>query len=110
MNQGFKGFYQLLGLSARAGKLISGEMLCQKAIRRRKAKLVIISEEASDNTLKKFMNMCKYYKIDFVVVGSKEMLGEAVGKGSRTVLAVTDEGLKEAVLKQLQNSEMPVRG
>jgi ribosomal protein L7Ae-like RNA K-turn-binding protein len=110
MNQNLKSFYQLLGLSARAGELVMGETLCQKAIRMRKAKLVIISEEASPNTLKKFVNMCKYYKTDYVVVGNKEILGKAVGKGSRTVLAVTDEGLKEALLKQLQNSEMPVRG
>ncbi len=110
MNQDLKGFYQLLGLSARAGKLVMGEMLCQKAIRTRKAKLVIISQEASPNTLKKFVEMCRYYKTDYVVVGDKEMLGRAVGKGSRTVLAVTDEGLKESLLRQLQNSGMPVRG
>ncbi|MBM7581425.1 ribosomal protein L7Ae-like RNA K-turn-binding protein [Caldicoprobacter guelmensis] len=110
MNHDLKNFYQLLGLATRAGKLITGEEMCLKAIRTRKAKLVVISEEASPNTLKKFTDKCRYYNVDYVIIGSKEMLGMAVGKGSRTVLAVTDEGLKESLLKKLQNSEMPVRG
>ncbi|MDE6929215.1 MAG: ribosomal L7Ae/L30e/S12e/Gadd45 family protein, partial [Lachnospiraceae bacterium] len=52
----------LLGLATKAGKTASGEYSTEKAVKTGKASLVIVSEEASDNTKKMFTNMCTYYK------------------------------------------------
>ncbi|EUJ60930.1 ribosomal protein L7Ae family [Listeria fleischmannii FSL S10-1203] len=43
----------LLGLANRAKKLTTGEELVLKAVRREKAKLVIIAEDISERTAKK---------------------------------------------------------
>lgn len=43
-----------LGFATRARKAVSGEFSVEKSIKQRKAKLVIVSEEASQNTRKKF--------------------------------------------------------
>ena len=43
----------LVGLANRAGKIISGEELFVKEIRNGKAKLVLLSADASANTTKK---------------------------------------------------------
>lgn len=43
----------LLGLANRAGKIISGEELAVKEIRTGRAKLVLLSKDASENTIKK---------------------------------------------------------
>ena len=48
--------YSYIGLATKAGKAVSGEFSTEKAIKERKAKLVLISKEASDNTKKKFQN------------------------------------------------------
>ena len=45
-----KKVLNLLGLATRAGKTASGEFMTEKAIKSGKAYLVIVSEEASDNT------------------------------------------------------------
>ena len=66
--------------------------------------LVIISEEASDNTRKKFQNMCTYYEVPIYFYGTKIDLCIAIGKEFRASLAVTDQGLSTAIEKQLSNS------
>ena len=41
---------RMLGLAARAGKVITGLDMCEKAVRRGKAKLIVIAEDAADST------------------------------------------------------------
>ncbi|MBD7907090.1 YlxQ family RNA-binding protein [Sporosarcina gallistercoris] len=84
--------YQLLGLAARARKLTTGEELVVSEVRAQSAKLVILSEDASDNTNKKLSDKCNSYNVEKHVFGSREALGHAIGKESRVVLAVTDSG------------------
>lgn len=87
----------LIGLATKAGKTASGEFSTEKAVKTGKASLVIVSEEASDNTKKMFSNMCTYYKVPLYMLGEKEELGHAMGKEMRASLAILDEGLAKAV-------------
>lgn len=91
----------LIGLATKAGKTASGEFSTEKAVKSGKAHLVIVSEEASDNTKKMFTNMCTYYKVPICYFGGKGELGHAMGKEMRASLALADEGFAKAVLKQL---------
>ncbi len=63
---------------------------------------MIVSNEASEMTLKQFEHLCKTKNTQLIAAGSKEELGRAVGKGNRTVLAVLDEGFKKILLKEYQ--------
>lgn len=82
----------LLGLANRARKLISGEELVVKEIRSGKAKLVLLAEDASKNTEKKISDKCAYYQIPLKRVENRSLLGFAIGKEARVVVAVLDEG------------------
>ena len=93
----------LIGLSTKAGKIVSGEFSTEKAVKTGKAWLVIVSAEASDNTKKKFHNMCTYYEVPCYDFGGKEELGRAMGKEFRASLAVTDDNLAAAREKQLKS-------
>ena len=97
--------YSLLGLCMRAGKLKSGEFATLEAIRRKTAEMVIISEDASDNTKKKFSDKCSYYNVPIFVFGNKEELGHAIGKDVRTSLAITDKGFAQSLRKNLLSEE-----
>ena len=88
-------------MAMKAGKLVSGEFATEKAVKSGKAALVIVSESASENTKKKFRNMCDYYQVPICFLGEKEELGHAIGKQFRASLAVTDEGLAKAIKKNL---------
>ena len=95
----------LVGLATKAGKTVSGEFSTEKAVKTGTAYLVIVSEEASGNTKKKFQNMCSFYQVPIYFYGTKLELGAAMGKEFRASLAVNDRGLAEAIRKQLDALE-----
>lgn len=96
--------YQLIGLSKRAGKLVAGSFAVENSIRSGKARLVIVSEEASANTVKKILDMCEFRKVDIIQFGSKKALGECIGKAERTLLAVTDMAFRDMIIRVLPSS------
>ena len=55
----------MLGLSAKAGNVASGEFSTEKAVKEGKAHLVIVAGDASDNTKKHFRDMCSFYEVPF---------------------------------------------
>ncbi|WNV59500.1 ribosomal L7Ae/L30e/S12e/Gadd45 family protein [Oscillospiraceae bacterium NTUH-002-81] len=94
-----KKVLSLLGLSAKSGNLVSGEFSTEKAVKEHKAALVVVAEDASDNTKKSFSNMCAYYHVPMIVFADKETLGHAIGKQFRASVAVTQDGFAKAILK-----------
>lgn len=94
--------YSLLGLCQRAGKLASGEVACEQAVRQKNAYVILVAEDASDNCKKKFHNSGVFYEIPVLEFGSKEALGRAIGKDFRAVLAVTDEGFGKKICELLK--------
>ena len=48
----------LLGLATRAGLLVSGEDIVIDAMRKKKAKIVFLGSDCSENTLDKFTKKC----------------------------------------------------
>ena len=48
----------LISLATKAGKTVSGEFCTEKEVKTGRAVLVIVADDASDNTKKKFKNMC----------------------------------------------------
>ena len=92
----------LLGMAIMSGNLVSGEFMTEKAVKGRKAHLVIVSEEASDNTKKKFSNMCSFYEVPLYFYETMEELGHCIGKTFRASLAVTSEGLAKSIISKLE--------
>lgn len=93
-----------LGMAMRAGKLITGDEIVLKAVRQRKAHLVIIAADASDNTKKKFRDKCRTYGVQLAEVFDREQLGKAIGKPERVVLAVTDAQFGNMIANHLSHN------
>lgn len=91
----------MLGIAAKANKIASGEFQAEHAVKEGKAYLVIVAKDASDNTKKKFRDMCDFYKVDLYIYGTKETLGHCIGKEFRASLAVTNEGLANTVQEKI---------
>lgn len=92
--------FSYIGLATKSGTIKSGEFSTEKAVKEGRAKLVIVAVDASDNTKKKFSNMCKFYHIPLFFYGEKTQLGHAMGKEFRASLALLDEHMSDAVIKQ----------
>lgn len=91
-----------LSLAAKAGKIKSGEFQTEEAIKGGGAYLVVIAEDTSERTKKKFSSMCTYRNITYLLYGSRESLGGCIGKDFRGTLAVTDERLAEMVRREIK--------
>lgn len=92
----------MISLATKAGKTVSGEFATEKETKSGKAKLVIVAGDASDNTKKKFKNMCDFYEVPIYFYGDKDTLGHAMGKEFRASLAVTDDGFARGIRKHLE--------
>lgn len=95
----------MIGIAAKSRSVVSGEFSTEKAIKTGSAFLVIVSEEASDNTKEMFTNMTNYYEVPIYFYGKKEDLGRCIGKQFRASLAITDENLAKAVESKILASK-----
>ena len=71
----------LAGLAAKAGKVVSGEFATEKAVKTGKAFLVITARDASENTKKKFNDMCRYYQVPILHHRVKGGVGKSHREG-----------------------------
>ena len=92
----------LIGLATKAGKTVSGEFSTEKSVKSGKGFLVLVAEDASENTKKKFRNMCTFYEVPLYFLSDNESLGRARGKEFRASLAVQDENFAKAIMKALE--------
>ncbi len=97
-----KKILSMLSISKRAGKVVAGELSCEKALQAKKAKLVLIGVDASQNTKKKFVNKSLFYKVPCYELFDKETLSHAIGTENKVVFAVTDEGLAQKLIEHIQ--------
>lgn len=93
---------RLLGLAKKAGRLEVGEEPVGAAARARDARLIVVAEDAAENTLRRVRHFADAGQCLWVKVpATKEMLGRAVGRTSCAMAALTDIGFAEAVAKKL---------
>ena len=95
----------MIGLATKAGKVASGEFCTEKEVISGRAYLVIVADDASDNTKKKFQNMCDFYQVPIYFYKDKDTLGHAMGKEFRASLAILDEGFADGIQRELKNRE-----
>lgn len=88
----------LLGLAKRAGKLEIGEEPVGALARSRHSKLIIVAENASDNTLRRATHFAEQGNSPYVTIPhSKEEIGMILGRQSVAMLAVADAGFAGAI-------------
>ena len=96
----------VIGLAARARGIVIGTNQVLEAIRNKKAKLVIIASDVSDNTLKNLTDKSAYYKTDAERTDiTTEELGRAVGHSNTAAIAFTNENFVIAYKKSLSNDD-----
>jgi ribosomal protein L7Ae-like RNA K-turn-binding protein len=92
---------RLLGLARRAGAVEPGTERARNALRSGTAKLVLVAEDASAVQLKKIEGLLLRESVPRAVLGSRAVLGAAVGTGPLSAVAVTERGFAEQLLRRL---------
>ena len=98
-----KQILSYLGLARRGRNAVSGEFSVEKAVKSYEARLVLVAEDASDNTKKKFSDMCAFYKVPFYTFGIKDDLGHAIGTEFRASVTVNNAGMAKKIIELLEN-------
>lgn len=92
----------LIGLAKKAGRLEIGEEPVGAAARSRQAKLILLADDAADNTVRRAGHFAEAGNVAALKVPyDKAQLGMAVGRASCAMLALTDTGLAASLLKKL---------
>ena len=98
-----KNALKVLGLSRVASLAVSGEELCEKAIRTGEASLVLVSSDASKLTRKKFHDKCSFYEVEILDVDfTMEELGKSLGQSPRSSVAILSKDLAETFKQRLR--------
>lgn len=87
-----------LGFAMRSGNLLAGDFACENAVKKGKAKLVVLDETASANTKERYGALCERAGIPCVLM---QGMGEAVGKPGRMIAAVTDASFAQMVYAKM---------
>lgn len=95
-------YLNMIGLAYSARKCSLGEEVV-KDIRKQRAKLVLLANDAGMQTRKKITDKCKTYDIPLRIVDDKETLSNAIGKAERVAIAILDAGFAAKIKSLLDN-------
>ncbi|WP_368486803.1 L7Ae/L30e/S12e/Gadd45 family ribosomal protein [Spiroplasma sp. DGKH1] len=94
--------YSLLGLSQKARKIITGQLLIT-AIKAQKVFLVITTGQIGTSQEKMFNQKCYYYKIPYFNRLDTEALSTAIGKQNCKAIGISDQQLATRIIELLTN-------
>lgn len=102
-----QGVYSLLGFAQKAGCLLGGSDMVAQAVNRGQIKLVLLAWDLSDNSCRRFWQRlagqtAQGGKMQIWRFGTKQQLGQAVGKPPRGIWALQDENFCRGILAKLQ--------
>ena len=87
------------GLASKAGKIAFGADSVKELILNNKVYLVIIAEDASQNTQEKFLHLATEKCIKIIVYGSIKENSKAIGKKNKAIIAIKDKNFSDAISK-----------
>ena len=93
-------------LAKKAGKLKSGEYCVETELKKGRALLVVAALDSSENTKKKYSDMCSFRKVPICFYSNKDDLGKCIGCEERAAAVITDEGFAKAIKEAIQKSEI----
>lgn len=93
----------LLSMAQRANKIASGDFAVNKAVESGKVFLMLVAEDAAEETKKKYQSMADYRHLKLYYLFDREELGHCIGKEYRAVAAVLDKGFADALVKLLSS-------
>lgn len=96
-----QSFLRMLSVCMKAGKLSVGEGRATDTVRNGKAFLIILSDDASENTVKRFTDMANYRNLPLIKEFDRYTLGKNIGREFAVVMAVTDKGLTDSLLQKV---------
>lgn len=94
-----------LGLMMKAKRLGAGSFECESSLYMGKSRLIVFSQDISENTMGKILSMAKRNGVDCIKSSfGKYDIGQVVGKGQCAVISINDKGFAKALTEKLSGS------
>ncbi len=90
----------------RAGKISFGADSVEDECKRRKVKLLIIAEDASERTKNKFKNIGNQYNIPIILDSTIEELSKQIGKNNKAILGIKDINFAKSIQKKYNGGDV----
>lgn len=88
-----------LGFAAKAKQAKAGEQSVLAHLKKNDVYLLIIAENAQPKAVARWQRRAEQYHVPFIIFGTQEELGRAIGSSSKTIIALTNNKLAEAIIK-----------
>jgi len=85
----YKRLRACLGLGQKAGAVVSGYALLQKACAQARVLYMILAEDIASGRAGEYRSWCTQHNVPHVMLFTKEELGHIIGKPSRSALGLT---------------------
>lgn len=89
----------LMGFAMRSRKILTGSNTCELYVKRGIIKLILIADDAVDNTKDYMTKLCEKNNVPYIVFMDRDTLSQAVGKSNRTVFGITDSNFADKILE-----------
>ena len=96
----------LIGLAMKAGKVSFGADSVEENIIKRKIKLLILSEDSSERTKSKFIEISKKYNVPVIIDGDIETLSKTIGKSNKAIIGIKDINFAESIQKKYSGGDV----
>ncbi len=97
--------YGAIGFAMKAGKCEAGSFACERAVKAKKAKLVLLDKDASQRTREQWQGTCGREGIGMLII---EGMGRAIGKDGRMTAVITDNEFADMIKKAYDAIETDV--
>ena len=96
----------LIGLAMKAGKVCFGADSVEQNVLKHKVKLLIISEESSERTKNKFINLSEKFNVPVIIDGDIETLSKAIGKSNKAIIGIKDINFAESIQENYNGGDV----
>ncbi len=88
---------RLIGMANRAGQVTAGMNAVVRDLSQGKIKLLVVSEDIGDNSLKKIEHASEDQEVPLITLGTSQSLGNYTGAEKRSIVGIKDNNFAQAI-------------
>lgn len=94
-----------MGFAKKSGNLVSGGNTCQVTGEKGRLKLLIIAEDASENSREKMIKLAGKTKTAYRIYGRTDDLSHATGTSGRSIFGVNDRNFADTIMNAIDEEQ-----
>lgn len=94
----------MLGISAKAGKIVCGTDATIEDIERRRVSLVIVAKNASEKTKKNIKYICEKNEVTVLEFGNIDEISKTIGKDNKAIIGIKSKSLSKEIERLIKEN------